>query len=42
MENNKGYVVCQNCEKYNRCTKKCADTGKYTARKETCDKWVRK
>ena len=29
-------MVCQNCKKYNRCTKKCSKDGKYVARKNSC------
>lgn len=29
-------MVCQNCEKYGRCTKKCSKDGKYVARKNSC------
>ena len=41
MESNKSEVkaICQNCGKYDRCTKKCADTNKYTARKKSCEKF---
>ncbi len=30
--------VCQNCKNYDRRTKKCKISNKYTARKNTCDK----
>lgn len=31
------YPNCQDCALYNRSTKKCELTGKYTARKNWCD-----
>lgn len=38
MENTKQKVreICQNCGRYDRCTKKCGKSGEYTARKNTC------
>lgn len=30
--------ICQNCGNYNRCTKKCGISSKYTARKNSCEK----
>ncbi len=32
--------VCKNCESYRK--PKCLETGEYTARKNTCDKFVAK
>lgn len=42
MECNKTEVrkVCQNCGNYDRCTKKCLKSGKYTARKASCDSFA--
>ena len=40
MENTKNEVrkICQNCDNYDRCAKKCGISGKYTARKNSCEK----
>lgn len=42
MECNKTEVrkICQNCGNYDRCTKKCLKSGKYTARKASCDSFA--
>lgn len=34
--------VCQNCGKYNRCTKKCSTSGGYVARKHSCNGFTNK
>ena len=42
MESNKIEMVrkvCQFCGSYDRCTKKCSESGNYTPRKGSCDKW---
>lgn len=40
MENTEIRKICQNCNSYGRCTKKCDISGEYTARKETCSKFT--
>ena len=32
----------KDCKNYDRCTKKCVATGKYTARKQHCEKFASK
>ncbi|MEY8573256.1 hypothetical protein AALD01_02460 [Oscillospiraceae bacterium 21-37] len=34
--------VCKDCKNYDRCTKKCVATGKYTSRKQHCEKFASK
>lgn len=44
MEGKKSEVrkVCQNCGKYDRCTKKCSVNNKFTARKASCGDFAEK